>query len=388
MSPSRPGSGRALRAVTVALASLLLAPGAGHAAAVPFPMALTEVVSGLDEPTWAGSVPGDETIWVTERKGRILHVLHGVVTPVLDLTATVGTLPGERGLYSIAFHPDFRQNGRLFFNYTDRRRTIRVDEIQVAAGVVVPGTHRSVLVIPQRIAANHNGGQLLFGKDGYLYVSTGDGGGQQDPFANGQNPRSLLGKILRLDVDRGRPYAVPGNNPYAFARGRGRPEIWATGLRNPWRMTIDPPTGDIYVADVGQNRFEEVNWLPWAARMPLLNLGWSAREGRRAFRPQRAMGGRRVDPVYLYRHGPAGCSIAGGVVYRGAAMPAWNGVYVFGDTCSGRFFTLRVRPGRAAAYRTYGRTLPLVVSFGTDGAGELLAVSLNGRIFRLGPRPA
>ena len=377
---------RALLAL-VAVVVVTTAPGAAAAAPTPFPMTLTQVVSGLDEPTWAGSVPGDETIWVTERKGRILRVLHGAVTPVLDLTATVGTLPGERGLYSIAFHPAFRRNGRIFFNYTDRRRAIRVDEVRTRNGEVVPGSHRSVLSIRQRIAANHNGGQLLFGKDGYLYVSTGDGGGQQDPFSNGQDPFSLHGKILRLDVDRRAPYTVPGDNPFAAARRRGRPEIWATGLRNPWRMTIDPPTGDIYVADVGQNRFEEVNWLPWTRRRPLLNLGWSAREGRRSFRPQQVMGGRRVDPVYLYPHGAAGCSIAGGVVYRGAVMPGWNGVYVFGDTCSGRFFTLRVRPGRPAAYRTYGPTLPLVVSFGTDGAGEMLAVSLNGRIFRLGPQP-
>ncbi len=386
MSPSLRPLARLCAAVLVSLPVVVASPVAG-AQPVPFPMVLTKVVSGLDEPTWAGAVPGDETIWITERKGRILRLLHDAVTPVLDLRGSVGTLPGERGLYSIAFHPDFRQNGRLFFNYSDRRRSIRVDELRVAEGVLIPGSRRSVIVIPQQIAANHNGGQLLFGKDGYLYVSTGDGGGQQDPFTNGQNPQSLLGKILRLDVDGRRPYAVPGNNPFAFARNRGRPEIWATGLRNPWRMTIDAPTGDIYVADVGQDRFEEVNWLPWAARQPLFNLGWSAREGRSPYRAQRMMGGQPVQPAFLYPHGAAGCSIAGGVVYRGAVMPDWNGVYVFGDTCSGRFFTLRTRPGRPTAYRTYGKTLPLVVSFGTDGAGEMLAVTLAGRIYRLGPQP-
>ncbi len=352
---------------------------------VAFPLAITDIATGLDQPTWVGAPRGGgPDLYVTLRKGKILRIApDGTTTVVLDLSRSVGNLPTERGLYSLAFHPLFSANGRVFLNYADRHRKVRVDEIRLAGGAYVPYSRRHVLVVPERRAANHNGGQLAFTKDGYLLVSVGDGGGQGDPDGAGQDVHVLVGKILRLDVNAGRPYGVPRGNPFARRPVRGRPEIYATGLRNPFRMSVDPWTGDLYVGDVGQDTYEELDRVRFRKRQPLLNFGWSAFEGDAPFRTQPWAGGRRIDPVYVYRHGSRGCTIIGGVTYRGAQLPGtWQGAEVFGDSCAGTLSTVTWM-GTMPMVHAYPHVLSLVVCVGTDSAGELVAATLSGRIVRL-----
>jgi glucose/arabinose dehydrogenase len=354
-----------------------------------FPLTITNVATKLDQPTWVGAPRGGgPDLYVTERKGTILRLAaDGTVTTILDLSAVVGNMPTERGLYSLAFHRNFLQNGRVFLNYADRHHHVRVDEITIQAGAYVVGSLRHVIVIPQNRAANHNGGELAFTKDGYLLVSVGDGGGQEDPDRAGQDLHVLSGKILRLNVDAGGPYTVPRGNPFATNPAKGRPEIYATGLRNPFRMNVDPLTGDLYVGDVGQDTYEELDRVRFRKHQPLLNFGWSSFEGNAPFHTQPWAGGRRIDPAYVYRHGDRGCTIMGGPVYRGDILPAsWRGVEVFGDSCAGALSTLTWMDGMPMVH-AYPHVLPLVVCVGTDSAGELVAATLSGRIVRLGAAP-
>lgn len=335
-------------------------------------------------PLWVGQVPGDERFLVLEQAGLAKLVARdGTVAQVLDLTGAV-RLPGgytEEGLLAAAFHPRFAENRLLFLWLTSKRNgklmTILARHRVAAdlARIEVPG--EDVLVVPQPFG-NHNGGDLHFGADGFLYLSLGDGGGGGDPQNNAQRLESLLGKVLRLDVDRkdgANLYSVPKDNPFVGRPG-ARPEIWAYGLRNVWRMAFDPPTGELWAGDVGQNAFEEVTLVVRGG-----NHGWRLREGFSPFK-----GGERtpemIEPVWDYPR-DQGRSVTGGFVYRGAAIPALQGAYVCGDWQSRRIWALRRTADGKVQVRQVATCPGQISSFGVDRAGELYVCGFDGVVYVL-----
>ena len=341
-----------------------------------------EVLVVLDAPVDAATAPNGEW-WVAERGGRVLVVDPGtgaVGDTVLDISSET-TARGERGLLGIAV-----DDTALYANFTDRD-----GDTQVQAWLLDengrPGERHGLLSIDQPVW-NHNGGGLAVGPDGYLYIGMGDGGGSGDPLGSGQNPNTLLGAILRIEPTPGaaEPYGIPADNPYAG--GGGAPEIFAIGARNPWRFSFDPATQNLWVADVGQDAAEEITLLAGADGWGRgANLGWNLREGTLRFAGERPPG--NVDPVFEYYHGgsPDGCSVSGGHVYRGAAVPELVGSYVFGDYCTARIWALSIADG-TPAFRDLGVAVPgeQLVGFAVDPAGELLALSLNGEVSRIVPR--
>jgi hypothetical protein len=342
------------------------------------------IADGFDHPVHVASPPGDPRLFVVEQTGRVRVIKAGrtLGRPFLDLTRQV-RFGGERGLLSIAFHPRYAATGWFFVNYTDRDGTTRIERYRASSDpdVADPSSARLVLEIPQPFQ-NHNGGHMLFGPDTMLWIGMGDGGSAGDPYGHGQNRATLLGKILRVDVGRGAPYAIPPDNPWPRAAGT-RPEIWALGTRNPWRMWIDPAAGLLYVADVGQNRWEEVHVVPLAPGGR--NLGWNLMEGGHGYRnPAFDRGGLDV-PAVEYEHDD-GCSITGGIVYRGRRIPSLVGHYLFADYCRGWIRSVRWSAGRATSHREW-RPLRVSqpVSFGIDPEGEVLVVSHTGTIYRLDP---
>jgi len=347
---------------------------------------LQEVAAGLAAPVFLTAPADDARLFVVEQAGRIRIVENGAVipTPFLDITDRVGS-GGERGLLSMAFHPRYTQNGFFYVYYTDRSGDIRVERFRVSAdrARADAGSARNVITIPHRDASNHNGGLVAFGPDGRMYLAPGDGGGGGDPQRNGQNPATLLGKILRLDVDGAEPYAIPAGNP--FAGGGGRPEIWAIGLRNPWRFAWDREEGTLFVADVGQSAWEEVNAVPAAAAG--LNYGWNVMEGAHCFPAGSACStAGKVLPVLEYGHAE-GCSITGGYVYRGRAMPGLRGTYFYSDFCRGWLRSFRMEKGAVAERREWSvGTVGNVTSFGEDAQGELYLLA-GGRVLRIVPAP-
>src|SRR6478735_1998353 len=324
---------------------------------------LVTVATGLDSPVDVAAIPGTAKLAVVEKTGRVLVLTdgHPASKPLLDLRSKVSQ-GSEQGLLSIAFSPRYATNRLAYIDYTDLDGNTHVAELDTRSG-----TLRTLLFVHQPFA-NHNGGALAFGPDGMLYVGMGDGGSEGDPEGNGQNRASLLGKILRLDVAKRHP----------------RPQMYAYGLRNPWRFSFDPATGDLWIGDVGQNRYEEVDHLA-AGTPPGANLGWNAYEGRAVYKPQPIDRSRLVWPVAVYPHSE-GCSITGGYVYRGNHVPALRGRYVYGDFCSGRIWSLPAgggRPRLLALPRLEGLS-----SFGVDAHGELYAATLGGRVLRFVPAPA
>jgi glucose/arabinose dehydrogenase len=348
-------------------------------------IALVPKYVGLSSPvgvTHAGDNTGK--LYVVEQAGRIRLIDNGTLLPAafLDISARVLS-GGERGLLGLAFPPGYATSGRIFVNYTRIQdgATVIARFLRTANSPVAdPNSEVILLTIPQPFA-NHNGGQLAFGpNDGFLYIGMGDGGSGGDPDNNAQNPASLLGKMLRIDVesapDPGLPYAVPPNNPFVQNPAFDN-EIWALGLRNPWRFSFDRQTGDLYIADVGQNLFEEVNFQP-AASPGGENYGWRIMEGAHCFNDPACNPSGMVLPVAEYGHGPA-CSITGGFVYRGQAYPGIQGVYLYADFCSGQFWGLR-RNG-AVWQNTLLLTEPhSISSFGEDQAGNLYATDLGAGI--------
>jgi glucose/arabinose dehydrogenase len=294
----------------------------------------------------------------------------------MDIDSLVGSNRNEQGLLSIAFHPDFANTGRLFVNYTDNSGDTVVAGYDVTADgqLVDLATALVILTIPQP-HANHNGGQLQFGPDGYLYIGTGDGGSANDPYGNGQNPAALLGKMLRIAVDGEPPYQIPADNPF-LDQADFLPEIWSLGLRNPWRFSFDRSTGDLYIADVGQNQYEEVNLQP--AGQGGLNYGWSIMEGAHCFQSGQCDSAGLTQPLAEYDHGQ-GCSVTGGHVYRGAQFPALAGVYLYGDFCSGKIWG--VRPGGQAVELL--DTDMSISSFGEDETGELYVMDYRGSVYQI-----
>jgi glucose/arabinose dehydrogenase len=317
------------------------------------------------------SAPANKPGWlyVVEQAGRIRIAVNGRYrsAPFLDIRRLVRS-GGEQGLLSVAFHPQFAKNRRFFVNYTDVNGHTRVVEYRSnAAGTqALPRTRKQWLFVRQPYA-NHNGGQVAFGPDGRLYVGMGDGGSGGDPENRAQNLNTLLGKLVRINVAVARP----------------NPQIAALGLRNPWRFSFDRANGDLYVADVGQNAWEEIDWVPSARVSELANYGWDAFEGRARFESKDPNPrGRLVAPVHVYGRGD-GCSVSGGFVYRGSGVPGARGRYFFGDFCTGTVWSLVVSGGRAVDVRREGTRIGSLSSFGEDARGELYATSLDGRVYRL-----
>ena len=315
--------------------------------------------------------------FVIEKIGRIRIIQDGQlqIQPFLDITDRVGSGSNEQGLLGLAFHPQYSENGWFFVNYTDTNGDTVIARFQVSddASLADPNSEVELLGIGQPYP-NHNGGVLAFGPDGYLYAGMGDGGAAGDPHGNGQNTETLLGKILRLDVDSGEPYAIPADNPFGN-------ENWAYGLRNPWRMSFDKLTGDLYIGDVGQGDWEEVDFLA-AGSAGGANFGWDIREGAHDFEGGDSNG--IIDPIAEYSHPEGGCSVTGGYVYRGS-MPEWNGIYVYGDYCTGLIWGL-IRSGDTWQEQLLFDVDVTITSFGQDEAGELYLVSDSGGIYRLGAR--
>ncbi|MGH9179627.1 MAG: PQQ-dependent sugar dehydrogenase [Acidimicrobiales bacterium] len=343
-----------------------------RAAGAPVAVALREVAD-VDKPVGVASRPGDEALYVVEKTGRVLRLAGGQAATLLDITGDVST-GTEQGLLGVAFSPD---GARLYTNHTDRAGDTRVTEWTL--GEAAPPARREMLFVdqPDRF---HNGGALAFGPDGMLYAGLGDGGGRFDPDDNGQSLDSLLGKVLRIDPRPAgdRPYSVPADNPFA-GRAGARPEIWAYGLRNPWRLSFDAETGDLWVADVGDGCFEELN-LEKAGSGGGANYGWDRAEGEWVVDPPAPSG--HAPPVYSYRRdGAFTCAVVGGYVYRGAAIPALRGWYVFGDLCHGHLLAWG-GPGTGQPQRL-GAKVNSLTSFGVDQAGELYATSLVGGVYQL-----
>ncbi|HSD27284.1 MAG TPA: PQQ-dependent sugar dehydrogenase [Vicinamibacteria bacterium] len=346
------------------------------------------VASGFRNPLDLQTAPGDrERLYVAEQGGRIRIVRGGQPqsTPFLDISGRI-TSGGERGLLGLAFHPRFAANRRFFVNYTDRQGDTHIAEFRAAsADAADPGSERTLLFVPQPFP-NHNGGGLAFDTSGRLLIGLGDGGSGGDPLGNGQSLDTFLGKILRIDVDAGTPYAVPSDNPFRSTSG-ALPEIWAYGLRNPYRFAVDPPTGDLYIGDVGQNRIEEID-VGLSSRRGGENYGWNVLEGSQCYSPSSGCDRTGLTlPVYEYPH-PQGCSVTGGVVYRGCRMPDLAGTYFFGDFCTGLVRSFRLASGQATDLREWTGSLRGIDSptaFGLDADGEIHVVDYDGEVYRLEP---
>lgn len=347
---------------------------------------LEEVARGLSSPVHLSAPSGDARLFVVEQRGRIRIIENGVLRPepFLDIVDRVGS-GGERGLLSVAFHPEYASNGFLYVNYTDRGGNTRIERYRVSGdrNRVDPSSAHLVLAAQQPYS-NHNGGHILFGPDGMLYIAMGDGGSGGDPQGHGQNRATILGDLLRIDVDRGEPYSIPPTNPFANQAGV-RGEIWAWGLRNPWRIAFDRTSGLLYVADVGQGEREEINAVP--AAQGGLNFGWNIMEGSRCYRTSSCDSSGLILPIEEYDHSE-GCSITGGLVYRGARIPALAGHYFYADYCEGWIRSFRYSNGRVLDAREWVAPgqLHLVTSFGEDSAGELYVLSGEGVVYRLVPQ--
>jgi glucose/arabinose dehydrogenase len=344
-------------------------------------------------PTFLTAPPGDRSRrFVVERGGRIVVVRDGraLGEPFLDISGRVET-GGESGLLSMAFAPDYAQSRRFYVYFTDNSGDITIEEYQrseSSADRALPGSRRLVLRQGHR-RFNHKGGQLQFGPDGMLYMAFGDGGGSGDPDRNAQNLGRLLGKMLRIDPrGEGAGYRIPRGNPFA-GRGGARAEIYAYGLRNPWRFSFDRAKGHLIVADVGQDEVEEIDFVRnrrGRRRAPSggYNFGWPAFEGRRRFAGGRVR--RHVPPVVQRTRGEGFCTIVGGYVVRDRSLRRLNGRYVYGDLCESRLWSTRLRSGRASRGRPLGVRVGNLVSFGEDAQGRVYAVSLSGPVYRLARR--
>jgi glucose/arabinose dehydrogenase len=398
VSTSAPTAGRP--ATVAPTAALSAATGGTPSAALQPPtelpapssggigIALQAVVEGgLTRPTYLTHA-GDDRLFVVEQPGRIRIIEKGQLLdqPFLDVTDKVLSEGNEQGLLSVAFHPAYKTNGQFFVYYTRQpdgaivigRYAVSKNDPNLADAL----SARTILVIPHAQAANHNGGQLQFGPDGYLYIGIGDGGGQGDQhgsIGNGQNRNVLLGKLLRIDVTNQDTYAIPKDNPLGS-------EVWAYGLRNPWRFSFDRATRDLYIADVGQNLYEEVDFQP-ASSKGGENYGWRIMEGLHCYSPSEGCDQTGlVLPVAEYSHDVGGCAITGGYVYRGSKYPALQGTYFFGDYCSGIIWSLQ-REGDQWQMTKQLESGLNISSFGEDINGELYVVDHGGgAVYQLAAR--
>jgi glucose/arabinose dehydrogenase len=370
----------------------MAAPCDGGASSEPNPpgsqedtIAFTPLVTdGLEKPVFlTHAADGSPRLFVVEQSGRIRIVERGALnsSPVLDIRDRVLS-GGERGLLGLAFHPAFRKNGRFYVNYTRTPDGATVlAEYRLGSSPRQAMRDERILMVVSQPYANHNGGMIAFGPDGYLYMALGDGGSGGDPGNRAQNTHELLGKILRIDVDRGDPYGIPSDNP--FAEGGGRPEIYAWGLRNPWRFSFDFKTGELWAADVGQNQWEEIDLIVRGG-----NYGWRVTEGTHCHSPASLCEAKdMIAPVFEYAHEKGRCSIIGGYVYRGQALAGLAGHYIYGDFCSGELFALS-RSQESDSHRTprvIAKTSLRISSFGEDETGELYVLDHGGGIYRVTP---
>jgi glucose/arabinose dehydrogenase len=352
-----------------------------------FTIQLIEVASGLSSPLYLTSPANDSRLFVVEQAGRIRIIKNGQVLaqPFLDIVSRVSS-GGERGLLSVAFHPSYAANGFFYVNFTDLAGNTRVERFNVSSNPDVGDASSSKLILGvTQPFANHNGGLNLFGPDGMLYIGLGDGGSGGDPQGNGQRTNTLLGKILRIDVDNGDPYSIPSGNPFANQSG-ARPEIWAYGLRNPWRFSFDRTAGLLFVADVGQGSLEEIDVVPTTRAG--VNYGWNIMEGSSCFGSGSCSTAGLEPPVIEYNHSGGACSVTGGYAYRGSAIPELAGHYFYSDYCAGFLRSFLYSNGAATDQRTWDvGTIGSVTSFGEDAAGEMYIVVQQGRVYRIGRGP-
>jgi glucose/arabinose dehydrogenase len=389
-SPAPPASPRG------SLSGATVTPAAGRAASTdafdPAGLAVgfDEVASGLSAPlAIANAHDGSGRLYIAQQGGQIRIVRDGALAPLpfLDVAERISS-GGERGLLGVAFHPRYPVDPRVFVDYTDPDGNTRVSSFRVDPATpdrVDPATEQRLLFVQQPFP-NHNGGALAFGPDGFLYISLGDGGSAGDPQGNGQSLKTLLGKILRIDVDRNsgdRAYGIPADNPFAAGDGGAQPEIWLLGLRNPWRMSFDRATGDLWIGDVGQDAWEEVD-VQRAGATGGTNFGWNRMEGTHCFRPaENCLEGSLTLPITDYGH-DQGCTVIGGDVYRGSLETALLGGYVFADYCSGRVWAIDPASSRYQAPTLVAETSHAFSAFGANEDGEMFAVDINaGTLLRV-----
>lgn len=358
-----------------------------YAALAPLALALQQVVGGMAAPTFLTAPPGDPRLFIVERAGRIRIFANGALldAPFLDISART-TTTGERGLLSMAFDPKFASNGYFFIYFTDLNGNITVERWSAGgatSNVAQAGSGIAIISIAHPGQSNHNGGLVSFGTDGYLYLATGDGGGAGDPSGNGQNLNILLGKMLRLDVSAASvsmPYTIPSSNPFVGQTGR-RGEIWAYGLRNPWRYAFDTTDNLLYIADVGQGAREEIDIA--AVGKAGNDYGWNIMEGTACYNATTCDRTGLVLPVTDYDHA-SGCSITGGYVYRGTALPELNGSYLYSDYCGGWLKSIFYRNGEVSAPTDWGiASVGNIISFGQDGQNELYLLNGAGNVYRI-----
>lgn len=342
-------------------------------------IALRQYASGLSSPV-AITNAGDSRLFVTLQRGRIMIVDHGTVAPqpFLDISTLVSCC-NERGLLSVAFHPQYQTNGFFFVDYTNTNGDTTIARYNVSstgANRADPASARILLVIAQPYA-NHNGGQLQFGPDGYLYIGMGDGGSAGDPENRAQNLNSLLGKMLRIDVDSGTPYAIPPTNPFN-GRSGVQHEIWAYGVRNPWRFSFDRLSGDLWIADVGQDTWEEIDLQPRSSTGGE-NYGWRVMEATHCY-PPKATGCQSPAltlPIIEYSHADGSCSVTGGYVYRGTSYPRLNGTYFYADYCTGVISGATRNADGTWSSHSLARPGFAITTFGEDARGELYVADYN-----------
>jgi glucose/arabinose dehydrogenase len=348
----------------------------------PSKAAWNVVVQGLTRPVdMAAAMDGTGRLFVVEQIGRIVILQNGQLQPepFLDIQDRITSAGNEQGLLGMALHPDFNNNGYFYLNYTDINGNTVIARYQRSADPNKANKDsEKILLRVDQPYENHNGGSVRFGPDGFLYLGLGDGGAQGDPHGNAQNPNSLLGKILRIDVNQGEPYGIPPGN--LFQPGEGKPEIFAMGLRNPWRFSFDPANGDLIIADVGQDKWEEIDILP-ANSSGASNFGWNYLEGTHPYKGQPPEGLSLTMPVWEYNHSQ-GCSVTGGVVYHGEKLPEWNGIYLFADYCSGIIWGMLRNQGGSQVSQLYVTGIS-ISSFGEDQNGEVYMLDLSGSIYRL-----
>jgi glucose/arabinose dehydrogenase len=371
---------------------ILLAGCGGSTSLLPGAATVTlqEVATGLDFPLFLTAPPGDATrLFVVEKTGRIRVIKNGALLaqPFLDLSGRVSG-GSEQGLLGLAFHPQYAANGRFVVNYTNSSGDTRISVFRVTANpdVADPSSEQVILAVAQPFA-NHNGGMVVFGPDGKLYLGLGDGGSGGDPQGNGQSKGVLLGKILRVDVSGAGALSVPADNPFVGQAG-SRTEIWSYGLRNPWRFSFDRAQGDLYIGDVGQNAREEVDVSPAAAGGGRgVNFGWNVMEGTACYAPSSGCNRSGLTPPVLDYDHADGCSVIGGYVYRGQAIPALRGRYFYADYCGGWVRSFLAQGAVATDQRDWPSLRPggQVTSFGEDAGGELYVMTSSGKVYRIAP---
>jgi len=342
-------------------------------------------VGNFQQPLTVTGAPGDRSrVFVAQKPGQVELVLNGhkQSRPFLDLSGSVNSSGGEQGLLGLAFPRDYAKTGLFYVDYTTSNNDLRIAQFQRSAAspnLADPASGRTVLMIDHHAYTNHNGGQLAFGPDGFLYVGVGDGGSEGDPEGNGQNTGTLLGKILRIDPSPGGGYTIPSSNPFV-AQSRHRGEIWAYGLRNPWRFSFDRLSGDLIIGDVGQDRYEEIDFQAKGTGAGA-NYGWSVFEGDRRYKPGSAP--HAVFPSVVLPHTSGYCAVIGGFVVRDHAVPSLYGQYVFGDNCRPQIEAVKLSRSGARGLHATGLQVSSTSSFGEDTAGHIYISSLAGPVYRL-----